>query len=537
MCENIGYGTDKYFVCLQVTPCSVRLCRESADSIRHVPDPLDVEEKVDEESTSFEAQQDDTNDANKLNEIQSPETSTDADEFMASTANALAATSHISTASSDDQPLNQLKRKRAPKKPTDPMSSNEILTTKRRRTPTFKNAVSSLKKPIKPKPRPQLSICFLCGAQFPSSIQLTQHQKTHFASTVSHSPVFPCNVCGRQVKNLKIHLRQHQNEEKQQHRQPLKGGKMMKKGKRSKSNESQKSAGSNKPAREQLAAENDAATMSSDTLVKLAEASSSTDAVFSPISCDTNKGTELISSNEALTDSIHSNLHLSSYNLIGADILEPLPTLPVSSLSLATSSSSSPYFVLPSAPAIDPLSISDENPLEIQSMDITDPISVNEPSQSTLAMETIDAVNFESIIEYHTFPTNGSTCVNQMENQMESNTHLMETVMANEKLFKCPKCSKRFDTLDGVTKHSLKHEQRTNCEFCGKLLATSYVKVHVLSKCKKRKIGDKTRNVQAPTDGGNGGDEQEEEDEEEVGDDETGPEKGAENIDVKTLPV
>lgn len=61
------------------------------------------------------------------------------------------------------------------------------------------------------KKTPQ-EVCFLCGQKFQSSFALTHHMNQEHAQSSNDSPVFPCNVCGKNVSNLKLHLRQHNAE-------------------------------------------------------------------------------------------------------------------------------------------------------------------------------------------------------------------------------------------------------------------------------------------------------------------------------------
>lgn len=456
-------------------------------SIRHLTGTQDIttddnDDDTDEESTSSEP----------LSKCISKTTVNKSLETFSSMACALE--SKKSPTSMDEK---RLKRKRQAKKSADLQYSDEVISSKRRKTPTktAQKNISPNKKPPKTKPHPQFSMCFLCGARFTSSIQLTQHQKTHFASTSSHSPVFPCKVCGRQVKNLKNHLRQHKNEIKNQ--QPSTDAKPLKYGKQLKSNESQKSNGSFKSAGLKLitkgprtirlttelpAAIKKVATVTSDTLVKRAEASSSTDAVFSKAPCDNNpKETELISSNEVLTNSNDSNA--SSYNLIGECLLDTnalliasdqMSQLPPSSTIMA-SSTFSPSSSLTYTPLIDRLSLIYEDPLQIGSMDILEPMisgfSADEPpSQSTLGMASNELNQFDTIDENALLTYDVNIEEAESENQTP-NDELQPA--ANNQWHKCPKCPRLFDSLARVQKHCIKHQQKVNCSFCGKLLAVS----------------------------------------------------------------
>lgn len=124
-----------------------------------------------------------------------------------------------------------------------------------------------IKKVLKKQAPP--AVCYLCGLKFHSTIAMEQHQKTHIEST-TNSPVFPCKVCGKNVKNLKNHLRQHKNESRSK-------CKMF----------------TNSVKSHEIATPND---------TKVEEASSSTDAVITTIP-DYKESENGITSNEAMTES------------------------------------------------------------------------------------------------------------------------------------------------------------------------------------------------------------------------------------------
>lgn len=492
-------------------PCSVLLDRD--DSNRYLSRSPNIA-TTDQESTSSDCilnpiETDESIEALSETTDTPPNKATESPEPLKSR------TPSKASITSDDIPLRLFRRKRMPpKKPTADLSPTDELMTKRRKIPTQKtNPTPNNKKPLKAKPSPQKSVCFLCGEQFASGIQLTQHQKTHFASTISQAPVFPCNVCGRKVKNLKVHLRlhkkeqQHQLEQQQQSQASTTNGKIVKRrGKQTKSNESQTSTGSTKsncvtegaessgmapmpvPVETRTFAELTVA--SSDTFVKRAEASSSTDAVYSRIPCETNEEAELISSNEMFAISNDSNV--SSYNFIGDCMTDSdallifsdqfmLPPPPSSSTSCVAIID--PSFV-PSA--MDPLSLMDEDPLEMPSLIDLDAICVNEPSQSTSAIEPNDEPRLppqQSNAE-NTFQPNGlNVDARRKKKNEKSNDEQFgdqsQQVVANQPPFKCSKCPRHFDTLDRVTKHCKKHDKKTNCKYCGKLLAQSYVYFHI----------------------------------------------------------
>ncbi|XP_055309948.1 zinc finger protein 652-like [Sitodiplosis mosellana] len=112
------------------------------------------------------------------------------------------------------------------------------------------------------------AVCYLCGQKFHSTIALEQHQKTHIQSSIV-SPVFPCKVCGKNVRNLKKHLHQHKNEKKN-------------KGQRATASVSSTMVKPNDTKNILVPVKSvEAATLPTDT--KVEEASSSTDAVITSI--------------------------------------------------------------------------------------------------------------------------------------------------------------------------------------------------------------------------------------------------------------
>lgn len=297
--------------------------------------------------------------------------------------------------------------------------------------------------------------------------------------------------------------------------------------KRSKSNESQKSNTSTKseqttkgPSAKLVESHSEATTadvfatssvceltpvMPSDTYVKLAtqlaEASSSTDAVFSSIPCESyEEEAELISSNEVLT-AISNDSNASSYNLIDdcmtdtdalllfADriMLPPPPMPPASSSCVAIID---PLFV-PSD--IDPLSIMDEDPLSFVDLE---PLSVNEPSQSTSTIQSIDYPKQPpQYSTENTFQPNGLNAGKRKYRQKsqfagDAQEHEQpQTAAANQAMVKCSKCPRHFATPALMQKHCEKHDKKANCKYCGKLLAQSYVYFHVSKYHKDRSGG------------------------------------------------
>lgn len=108
-------------------------------------------------------------------------------------------------ASTAEKSNNQEPFARELKKRPGPASRKNLLHKKPR-------LVSKEMKKVLKKQTP-LPICFLCGLQFKTQSLCDQHSKIHMQNS-SDSLVFPCNVCGKNVKNLKMHLRQHKQENK-----------------------------------------------------------------------------------------------------------------------------------------------------------------------------------------------------------------------------------------------------------------------------------------------------------------------------------
>lgn len=54
-------------------------------------------------------------------------------------------------------------------------------------------------------------VCYLCGSKFVTNDELTEHQQHHQPDSTK-APVFPCPTCGKNVQNLKRHLRDHELE-------------------------------------------------------------------------------------------------------------------------------------------------------------------------------------------------------------------------------------------------------------------------------------------------------------------------------------
>lgn len=327
------------------------------------------------------------------------------------------------------------------------------IAPKRLKIPTQKSLAnaqkhSAMKKAIKTKPMPpaQQSVCFLCGRQFPTTFQLAQHEKTHIART--ESPVFPCNICHKNVKNLKMHLRLHKKE----------SGKRTKTTATAKSIDSTALNGANK-----LGEQSTRDTIADNSKVTKEEASSSTDAVVS-----SNKEPDTITSNEAQTNSTDSN---------GSFI--PNGKSPhTDSLSSQKTMSKSSFM---------PPIIVDEYPANVHKISIIEPIGVNEPSQSTETSNE-SAEQSESDETVNNEKDDNST----MEHEQTTQPNGQQSIGG---LIKCSKCSRRFSTEARVIKHQKKHTKKKNCKVCGKLLALSYVKMHI--KLKHPTTIDIPLNIQA----------------------------------------
>lgn len=453
----------------QITPCTVQLNRYS----------------IEEEETDSDRMSDDENDANQETEAlevgglaeapvtppepmdvetpltENPDLQTNTEPivrvetvaqaepiFSAPVPAALVSPANSNDSMSPLVPSPELPRRkgRVPKKHTDMVLTVVPSAPKKPKLTAQKGALP--KKSPKPKSPPQ--VCFLCGKQFKTGMLLDQHQKTHL-STRAESPVFPCNICGQKVKNLKIHMRGHKDaglEAKNGGMNVVKGKKPGKVGK--------KSNAPNKKVVElnsvHVESEPSKLVTSNDKEVTKEEASSSTDAVFTTVPPVDVR--ESISTNEAQTNSSDS---------IASSNGQPPNTELLSTRTVPESVS-----------IIGPPIVVDEYPPKVRKAAIIEPISVNEPSQSNAEHSESEENGIEQKDDDEDDDDDGDdddTLAKQSTEQQPA-----------PKMFKCNKCTRCFDTQERVNKHQMKHDLKVNCTFCGKLYAMSYVKLHIKAK-------------------------------------------------------
>lgn len=305
-------------------------------------------------------------------------------------------------------------------------------------------------KKVKKKKLPS-AVCCLCGEQFQTGIALAQHQKTHMPRT--NTPVFPCNICGKNVKNLKIHLRQHKTDETNGIGVLANGVKTPKSAAASKSSDSSKSTGdATKPF---LVKPGAGVALTESRTIKLVivkngtnSVSSSTDAVFTPSSTDPENG---ITSNEALTNS--------------DDIV--LPSLPNGTQSGITSPNN-PLPPSSSVANVCPEIVLEENyeeyPLTFEPDIDTEPFGENEPSQSTQpVIKTLDHIE-ENTIEF--------------AHNVVDDTQINLGPAAVKQQFGCSKCVRQFKTVERLAKHIDLHNKKVQCNICSRVVALSYKRMH-----------------------------------------------------------
>lgn len=368
--------------------------------------------------------------------------------------------------------------------------TNTPVVSKRRKIATQKGLAlkKSLQKTKKMKTTPASGVCVLCGDLFQTTLELNQHVKTHY--TRAKSPVFPCTICHQNVKNLKMHLRQHKIDGRRDNsliatRKTIKSNEI--------TTDLLKLNDSNKSNEVSTLIEPDRMILPDDSMVTKEEASSSTDAIV-----PSNKEPEIITSNEAQTNSTDSN---GSF-IPNGDTMNVEPDEQQSFIS--------------------PIIIN-EYPTQLQEISITEPISVNEPSQSfQTGMESdgqsdaeendghsddikqSDDGQFDDIeqnddgdngddIEQNGVGNDGGDGGDGNDGDDDGNDggddhhDDDDNKKTGEKncektfgvVFKCSTCPRRFNSVDRVREHQKKHEQKGNCEICGKQLALSYMRMHI----------------------------------------------------------
>lgn len=350
------------------------------------------------------------------------------------------------------QPFKELPAKRRPAPVSHP-----VVHSKRQKT------VAQTTKKVKQK-KPPPAVCCLCGAKFQSGIALAQHQKTHMPRT--NTPVFPCGICGKKVKNLKMHLRQHKNDESNEIGVVANGVKASKSTAIVKSSVSSKSVKAAKSFPIKLASVANGVTQTETQTIKLVivkngtkveEASSSTDAVFSMSSIDPENG---ITSNEALTNSDDIILPSLPNGTQSADML--LGIMPSSNDILPPSPSSvDPASV---GPAIEFEEIYEEFPSTFEPAIKPESCGENEPSQSTQpVMETLELTEQNPVESAH-------NVIDDIQINLEP------TPVAQQ--FPCTKCARHFKTADRLAKHLDLHNKKVQCDICGRVVALSYKRMH-----------------------------------------------------------
>ncbi|XP_031623577.1 uncharacterized protein LOC116340945 [Contarinia nasturtii] len=162
-----------------------------------------------------------------------------------------------------------------------------------------------MKKVVKKQSPPP--VCYLCGQKFQTQLECDQHSKIHIQNS-SNSPVFPCSVCGKNVKNLKMHLRQHKQGNK-------------------KNSSANSAAQTRTPTKKPLAVKTIIKMNefeSNDT--KVEEASSSTDAVITGLTTYKEPESD-VSSNELLTETqdMHSQCRLKDGTINVSQSMNQMP--------------------------------------------------------------------------------------------------------------------------------------------------------------------------------------------------------------------
>lgn len=268
-----------------------------------------------------------------------------------------------------------------------------------------------------------LAVCYLCGQKFHSNVAMEQHQKTHIQGS-SNSPVFPCNICGKNVKNLKIHWRQHKQENKNKNTNKTKMRTKKYTATTNSSAANSKSTTNTFGAIEVFDSLTKSIALSSDT--KVEEASSSTDAIVTSVLSNKESDNGITSQhNEALSEIRDEQSPCSLIN-------EPMVVLLSSN---ETFSSKLPPIVV------------EDYPIEIIQMKYNE----FEPSQST--QQTLVA---EGMLHQH--------ADDMLHTDMTENYN----VEFNPE-----------EKFGMEIEKKTSNDRKVQCEICGKLVGLSYKRIHV----------------------------------------------------------
>lgn len=359
------------------------------------------------------------------------------------------------------------------------IGSDSAVPTRRKSRKSNKRATASPKKVAQDKPEKTTrkkippEVCYLCGQKFKTSILLSQHMKTHLQPSTD-SPVFPCNVCGKNVSNLKLHLRHH-NAEKPIYAAAMATLKLSK-------DETYEKIPANPvvpavvPAAlmEPMAIKPIEAIESSDTTVE--EASSSTDAVFTSVPV-------IVANNKEFDNGITSNENYTVTESFDANTLCIVNGMqPITSASYENSSTSSTFSPLAHLPLM-----IEEYPIDYDEILSSQMIDENQPSQSTQPED----ISVEYAVALVVQPPanlavqqNGLESINDIREQLEEISATVGQSPTKHRTWKdgnfpCNRCKRRFSTEKRQKKHVALHDKKIDCHICGKKIAFSYKYFHM----------------------------------------------------------